>query len=69
MELSVKAKQELDEILKRDYNTLFSDAQISELGFILLRLSKLSFLALARMDDSVVPSSKGKNKSLDRQFK
>jgi hypothetical protein len=51
VELSKKAKNELQEIISRDYGVWISDDEINQLGISLLRLSRLALAALARADE------------------
>ena len=49
-ELRKSTIEELKTIIKKDYGVSISDIQAKELGYSLLRLSKLAVVALLRAD-------------------
>ena len=49
--MTPKAKNELREIIRRDYGSSITDEQADELGFSLLRLTRIALAALARASD------------------
>lgn len=51
MELKLSTTEELKNIIKKDYGSEISNEQVKNLGVILLRLTKLSVTALARVDE------------------
>lgn len=62
MVLSEKAKGELQEIMRRDYDVSIQDDQANQLGVSLLRLTRIARTTLARAGElSLVRSGKRRN--------
>ena len=51
MELKTRTTEELKKIVEKDYGVLLSDNEANELGTSLLKLTKLTLIALARADE------------------
>ena len=51
MELKKTTKENLKKIIYQDYGVELSDEQVNELGYSLLRLTKLAVVALARANE------------------
>jgi len=56
MDLKTQTIEELKKIVKKDYGVLLSDGEVNELGSSLLHLTRLSLVALARVDEKKLSS-------------
>ncbi len=62
MELKQQTIKELKKIIATDYGVTLNDEQLAELGEALLRLTRLSTAALARVEMNItIHSGKGGN--------